>query len=430
MKRGIISALVIILLSMLLQGCLQQAALPEGDTAEASSVVAKAYEAPEPKFIEVSIAAVGDIMVHGPQLRAQFNLASNSYDFTNNFKYVEKYLKASDIAIGNLETTFGGAERGYSSFPMFNTPDELAAALRKAGFRVLSTANNHALDTGKNGLIRTLEVLRENHLIPIGTRASLDEKGYYVSNVKGISIGFTAYTFETPRQGEYKALNALKIPKDTEALIDTFSYEYLEEDLAKIKDRINLIKEEGAELVVVSIHWGNEYRRASNDYQKRIAEALADFGADIIFGSHPHVLQPIQLIQSKHRSEPTLVCYSLGNFLSNQRYEIISNRYTEDGLIVNVKVKKDLSDNSVSISQVEYAPTWIHRFNKDGKVIYEILPLLDALENEAFYELTSTDSRWRAQNSLSNTQSIIDLSYGKIVPYRLLNEIETEVLQY
>jgi len=410
---------MVILLSVFITGCLQQVFLAEQAVLE-ESIEDEADD--EPAISEISITAVGDIMVHGPQLKAQYNPISKDYDFRNNFKYVEPYFKSSDLVIGNLETTFGGGDQGYSSFPMFNTPDALAAALKEAGFHVLSTANNHTLDTGKKGLLRTLEVLRDNDLVPVGTRSNEAEKGYSVTEINGIRLGVTALTYETPKWGEYRTLNAIKIPKDTEALIDTFGYENLQEDLLRLEERIQLMRQEEAEFIIVYIHWGNEYKREANQYQKSIAKTLADFGVDIIFGSHPHVLQPIELIQSSFREEPTLVFYSLGNFLSNQRYEILSNRYTEDGLIVNVKLQKDFSTNKIKLREVSYMPTWIHRYHSHGRIQYEILPLLDALENEGAYNLVSSDSKWRAKNSLINTQEIIKLSYNKIIPFKLFKD--------
>ena len=412
-KRIYFKLLMVILLSILVTGCYQQVFLVDQVVLEEEL---DEEELDKPQFRELSITAVGDIMVHGPQLKAQFNPTTKDYDFRNNFKYVEPYFKSSDLVIGNLETTFGGGDLGYSSFPMFNTPDTLAVALKEAGFNVLSTANNHTLDTGKKGVIRTLEVLRANELIPVGTRSNEADKGYYVTEINGIRIGITALTYETPKWGEYRTLNAIKIPKDTEALIDSFGYENLQEDLLRLEERIQLMRQEEAEFIIVYIHWGNEYQRGANQYQKSIAKTLADFGVDIIFGSHPHVLQPIELIQSSFREEPTLVFYSLGNFLSNQRYEIISNRYTEDGIIVNVKLQKNMSTNAIKLQEVAYMPTWVHRFHRQGRVEYEILPLFDVFGKEEEYYLNNRDSKWRVENSLKNTDEIIRQSYDGLKP--------------
>ncbi len=415
--------ILLLLLAMFVAGCRQEAIMVDQEAPEEQHEEKKP---PAPKLKDINIMAVGDIMVHGPQLKAQYDSASKTYDFRNNFKHVKGYFEASDLVIGNLETTFGGEALGYSSFPMFNTPDALAEALRDAGIDVVSTANNHTFDTGKEGIIRTLEVLEQNEILAVGTRRHREEKGYCVTEVNETKVGITAYTYETPRWGQHKTLNALKISKDVEPLIDSFGYEYLQEDLLKISERIGQMRHEGAELVIVYIHWGNEYQRRANAYQKQIAEVLADFGADIIFGSHPHVLQEVELLQSSHRDSPTLVVYSLGNFLSNQRYEILSNRYTEDGLMINVKLQKDFATNKISLKEVSYMPTWVHRFHRSGKAEYEILPLFDALAAEEDYHLISKDSKWRAGNSVKNTEEIIGISYEGLIPFKKISSYRGE----
>lgn len=293
-----------------------------------------------PAFKTIVISGVGDIMVHGPQISAQFQPETKTYDFRNNFQYIKPFIQKADISIANLETTFAGAERGYSSFPQFNTPDALADSLVDAGFNAISTANNHTYDTGTVGVKRTLSVLWERGLKTMGTRQRPEEKSYVILEEKGIKVGLTAFTYETPRWEGHKTINALKLSEEAAGLIDTFSYEYLEEDLERIKQRIQDMRAEGAEIIVFYIHWGEEYQREPNDYQRKIAQRLSDLGVDIIFGSHPHVVQPIEIIESQVNQHQTLVVYSMGNFLSNQRYEILKNRYTEDGLMVSVTLKK------------------------------------------------------------------------------------------
>ena len=352
--------------------------------------------------ITLQITAVGDIMVHGPQLKAQWNEQAKTHDFHNNFQFVKAYIQQADLALCNLETTFGGKERGYSSFPLFNSPDTLADALREAGFHGASTANNHTLDTGLAGVLRTLDVLEEKEIAAFGTRRNTSESSFQILEHKGIKIGLTAYTYETPPWGEFKTLNAIKIPKGAEALIDSFGYQALTKELEKLKERIQQMKAEGAELVIFYLHWGNEYEQEPNPVQRQIAQYLAEEGADIIFGSHPHVLQPMELIQTAEKE--TLVVYSMGNFLSNQRYEILKNRHTEDGIIVNVLLRKDRQNAPLKIEGVTYIPTWIHRYRKGQKLVFEILPLPAALEKPDAYNLTTAkDSLWRAENSLKNT---------------------------
>ena len=375
-----------------------------------------------PVFLKIT--AVGDIMVHGPQLRAQWNERTKTHDFHNNFQFVTDHLQQADLALCNLETTFGGEDRGYTSFPMFNSPDSLADALKAAGFHGASTTNNHTLDTGVPGMLRTLDVLREKGIQTVGTRKDPSEDAFQVIERKGIKIGLTAYTYETPLWGTFKTINAIKIPKEAEALIDTFGYGSLEHDLEKMKERIQQMRAAGAEVIVFYLHWGNEYEREPNTLQRQIASYLAEQGVDIIFGSHPHVLQSIEYIQTPDKE--TLVVYSMGNFLSNQRYEILKNRYTEDGMIVNIHLRKNTSDSPVAIEAVTYIPTWIHRYTKEKKLVYEILPLPMALEQPEKYNLSAAkDSLWRAENSLKNTVTMMEKRLNERISMLTVEEKKT-----
>ena len=283
-----------------------------------------------PVYARVTIAAVGDVMVHSPQFKAQYQRETGLYDFTNNFRFIKPYLLQPDLALANLETTFGGEALGYSGFPRFNTPDSLADALKDAGFDLIVTTNNHTLDTGMSGVFRTIDILRERGLQVIGTRKPEDEKSYIVKESNGIKIGFSAYTFETPRVSGKKTINGIVLPPEYADLIDSFSCHDLENELLKMKGRIEAMREEGAEFIVFYLHWGEEYQREPNRTQRKIATALANYGVNLIFGSHPHVLQPIEYVLSEDGSKAALV-FSLGNFLSSQRYELLKKKYTEDG---------------------------------------------------------------------------------------------------
>ncbi len=368
---------------------------------------------PVPQSTEILIAAVGDIMVHSTQIRAQHDGESGKYDFTNNFQFVKPYISNAHLALANLETTFAGKSRGYSGYPMFNSPDYLADALKDTGFDVISTANNHSIDTGKEGLIRTVEVLQERGLEVAGTRSSESQSGFLIKNVEDIKVGISAYTYETPRQGGFRALNGIPMSKELEKLVDSFCYDNLEEDLAKMEKRVNKKKEQGAELIVFYLHWGTEYQRKANSYQEKIARALHQYGVDIIFGSHPHVLQPVDFLDCGEGGKQTLVIYSMGNFISNQRYETLGNRYTEDGIIFYVTVKKDFASEQVTIEQVSYTPTWVNRYREQGEWTYEILPLSHVLESKPDYNIHNENLAWRVRNSKENTVSLIE---GDLLP--------------
>ncbi|MDW7675026.1 MAG: CapA family protein [Bacillota bacterium] len=314
----------------------------------------------EPDIVKtITIAAVGDIMGHMPQVNAAYIKDERKYDFTDNFAEVRYVFVSSDIVVGNLETTLAGPDRGFSGYPMFNTPDELAGALAWAGFDVLSTANNHSLDRGESGVLRTLEVLKQHDLLTVGTASSEEDRdSSKIMSREGINVGFLAYTYGT---------NGIPIPMGKDYLVNLIDEELIANDIAKIRTKVDL--------VVVSMHWGNEYQREPNASQEELARKLIGWGADIILGSHPHVVQPmefIEVIQEDGEARTGFVIYSLGNFISNQR-----DRYRDSGVILQIDVEKNFTSNKLEISEVNYISTWVHKYYFNNKWNYRILPTED-----------------------------------------------------
>lgn len=393
-----------------------------------TNAVEESSKKEEKKTSEILISAVGDILVHETQLQAQFNKETKQYDFTNNFKYVKPYIKNANLAIANLETVLGGPEKGYTGYPTFNSPDSIVDALKDTGFNLLTTANNHALDGGSKGFFRTNNILREKSIDYIGSKASSQDNSFIVKDVEGIKVGVSNYTFETAKTGGNKTINSVKIPKEVEGLIDTFNYQGFKEDIPRIKERIKVMKEKGAEVIIFCMHWGEEYQRQPNKQQKDIAQELANDGVDIILGGHPHVLQPIEYIKSKVDDRETLVVYSMGNFISNQRYEILKQRYSEDGIIVNIKIKKDLNANKISIEDVTYVPTWVNRYSKNNNFVYEIVPLFDALSNKDKFNLFNEETVSRAEMSKQSTVSLIDSASTKVTHTLGLSDAAIEAM--
>lgn len=377
---------------------------------------------------EIQITAVGDILIHESQLEAQYNKETKQYDFRNNYEFVKPYIKRADLAIANLETVLGGGENGYTGYPVFNSPDEVVDALKDSGFNLLTTANNHILDGGSKGFLRTVKTLKDKGIDFVGTKGSKEEESFLIKDVHGIKIGIANYTFETPKVNGAKTINSIKIPREIDGLIDTFNYQNINDDINSMKERIKIIRDRGAEVIIFYIHWGEEYQRQPNKYQKDIAQKLANLGVDIIFASHPHVLQPIETIKSQVDNKETLVVYSMGNFISNQRSEILKQSYSEDGIIVNVKIKKNFDTNKVDIEQYSYIPTWVNRYTRDNNFVYEIVPLFDALNNKQKYNLISEDAVKRAENSEQHTLSLIDTPQSKLAHTETINDKDIEVM--
>ncbi|WP_052447381.1 CapA family protein [Clostridium polynesiense] len=363
----------------------------------------------------IRITAVGDILVHETQLASQYDAEKKKYDFKDNFEYVKPYIEEADYAIANLETTLAGEKEKFTGFPIFNSPDEILDALSYSGFNLLSAANNHILDKGASGLIRTAKVVKNKGFDLMGIKEKAEDKSYVVKEIKGIKFGFTNYVFETDKKGNVRTLNSLKIPNTALELFDRFNYSELEKDYKKMQDRIKEMKSQGAEVIIFSMHWGNEYERKPNDHQKRIANKLADMGVDVIIGGHPHVLQPMEYIDSKVSNKKTLVLYSLGNFLSNQRREIINNKYPEDGIIVNIDFKKQ-GASGVELESVSYIPTWVCRQPIKGeKYSYKIIPLNEVVEGKIEVFKEDDENHNKAQESYNETISLFESFNSKAV---------------
>lgn len=278
------------------------------------------------------------------------------------------------MALCNIETTFAGKEKGYSGYPMFNAPDEMAQALAKAGFDIAVTANNHTLDTGSDGLFRTLEVLKQNGLLTAGTHQE-SEPRFALAEVKGIKVGIVAYTYETPQANGRRTINAGLIPERALPCLNSFGYETLQQDMPQILQDIQDARGAGAQVVICVMHWGQEYHEQPSDIDKNLAMQLASGGADVIFASHPHVIQPVEILTAADgRQVP--VFYSMGNFLSNQRRETLDsrNRKTEDGMIATVRLQ--VREGKVSLLKTSVLSTWVNRYDSNGKKTYNIIPII------------------------------------------------------
>ena len=354
-------------------------------------------EEEKPKDITISLAVVGDIMCHDTNYKDAYNSETKTYDFSHVFTNVADKLRNADLTIGNLETTFAGSDRGYSGYPTFNTPDELATNLKDLGFDVLSTSNNHSLDKGYSGLTRTLEVLDENGISHMGTYSSEESsEEILVKDVNGVKIAFLAYTYGT---------NGIPIPSGKEYCVNLIDKDKIKADLEKAKAL-------DVDLISVSMHWGNEYRLKSTTEQENLADFLFENGADIILGSHPHVLEPMErstITLDDGTTKDGFLIYSLGNFISGQ-----TKQYTNHSIILNITLTKHAEGN-ITIDDVSYTPTYV---DNRGSSADERFKILDINQSISAYEAGDTSISKSLYNKLT---AALDAT-NKILARRYINK--------
>ncbi|SOC43856.1 poly-gamma-glutamate synthesis protein (capsule biosynthesis protein) [Salinicoccus kekensis] len=345
---------------------------------------------------EITISTVGDIMVHDEQYWGAYVEETDSYDFKPWFEHVKPYLEEADLAIGNFETTVAGEDRGYTGYPLFNTPDEIVEDVKYAGFDALVTSNNHSLDMGAQGVERTVQMLEEADLDVVGTYDGAPEERHVIREVDGIRVAMLAFT---------EMLNGMEGPYTDEEvynMIDVISEENLTE-------AIDAAKADDPDIILTYMHWGPEYVEEPSDYQKEYAQFLADQGVDLIIGSHPHVIQRAEYLESADGESESFVVYSLGNFISNQRLETIGPDFepNEDGVILNFDIEKDHESGETVVADVHYTPTWVYRHSdtNDTPFDYEILPVEDFQDDENL----PADIRERLDRSLERTHSRLNL---------------------
>ena len=342
------------------------------------------------KYTEITFLTAGDIMYHRPQIRvAATNSSWSEGDYTPNMKYVKSIVEAADFATANLETVYGGPEIGYTQaqFPLFNAPDCTADSIAWAGFDLLFTANNHCYDRGHNGIIRTLDVLDAKGLDHIGTRKSTEERTYKVVDVKGTKLGLMDFTYESGTDSETVRINGNSINPNDVTLIDSFDENNPQSLYDRVQTRMQEMKGEGADLIIVYLHWGVEYDLNPSTQQNEIAQKLCDMGVDAIIASHPHVIQPVKVITSTDGTRTMPCIFSMGNYISNQTRDRVAQeahgnaRHCENGIMPIFTIRK-YSNGETYITNIQYYSTWVKIGNQ-----YYIIPVEPALSDPGAYGL-------------------------------------------
>ncbi len=313
--------------------------------------------------------AVGDIMTHSMIVKHALQ-KDGSYDFVPYFADVAPVLSQGDFVLGNFETRVAGQDKGWLYYPRFNAPDSLAPAIAGAGFSLLCTANNHCMDMGAQGVIRTNRILEQNGLLQTGTAASAEDAAIIrILEKNGVRLAVLAYTYGT---------NGMPIPKDKPWMVNLIDREVIRRDIAKTRK----LK---ADFVAVFLHYGTEYVRHPDGQQKKLVGDVLGYGADIVLGSHPHVAQPMEMVRIN--GQDRAVIYSMGNFLANQL-----QKYTYLGVIFSMDLCIE-PDGSKRLINVQALPTKTIRDRQPGHACFRILPIQRTLENSATAALGKKELR-------------------------------------
>ncbi len=351
---GIISCLILIITSTIIVFLLYSNPSP-------SEIVFKVQEHQMQKQLVIpkdfkstaTLTAVGDILIHSPLYKTA--KTDSGYDFTPMFAEVKPYLEKADITFANQETMIGGSELGLSTYPNFNSPFEVALALQDSGVDIVSIANNHTLDRGEKAIQNALAYYNSIGLQYTGGYSSIEDSNI-LRTIKrnGITFSFLAYTYGT---------NGIPVPRDKPYLVNLIELTKIDQEIQQAKGI--------SDVVVVSLHFGNEYQRIPSVEQKEIATSVINFGADIIIGHHPHVLQPMEWIETES-GHKGFVAYSLGNFLSGQQ-----SIYREIGGILTLTINKEVrnGETKITVANPEFISTYVSRPYK-----FKVVPLKNGTE--------------------------------------------------
>lgn len=331
----------------------------------------------------ITLFFIGDVMQHSPQITGAWDTLKKDFDYLPCFQYIRPYWAKADYVLANLETTL--ADNNFSGYPQFCAPWQLARDLKECGIDILTTNNNHSCDKGHQGIRQTIYYLDSLQIPHTGTfldsMAWMREMPLYIRHGK-FKIAVLSYTYGT---------NGIPVTNgQVVSMIDTLM-------MARQIEKALL---DTATNIIAIVHWGIEYEIKQNAEQTRLADFLHANGADIVIGSHPHVVQPLEYVR-KGNDTCGVTVYSLGNFISNQ-----SKRYTNGGIGLQLKLSRD---NQKCRYQMQYLSNYVYRPLENGTRRYYIIPEPDAVR------LLGTNDSSLYQVFFRDTEAIINSRADKYV---------------
>ncbi len=328
------------------------------DDEEAAGLELESEQPLEPIVSTITFAAIGDVLIHRPIYR-EAEQKDGTYNFTPVFAQVRNVMQQPDLLIANQETMIGGKEIGLSTYPSFNSPHEVGDALKEAGVDFVTLANNHTLDRGEKAIQSALNYWDELQMPYTGAyKNAEDQSRIRTIESGGITFAVLAYTYGT---------NGIPVPKGKDYLVNLIHVDKIKADVERAQAM--------SDIVVVAMHWGNEYEDLPNKEQQTLAKKLADMGVDIIIGNHPHVLQPPAWVEGQD-GHKTFVFYSLGNFVSSQ--EGLKKRIGGIGFL-DIEMTTTGETKTIEIKNPAFMPTYMYYNNWRN---YKIVPMELATASE------------------------------------------------
>ena len=350
------------------------------------------------------IMANGDLLYHIPIYRTALK-EDGTYDFHENFEYVKPWLKQADLVIGDFEGTVN-KDHYLAGYPLFNAPGEVMDAIKDAGLQVLDLAHNHILDSQIEGVFSTADAIEKAGMTPIGvyTHEPREKAPIVIKEVNGIKIALLAYSYGFNGIEEY---------------ISKEDYDNHLSDLNEDKMKAEIERaEKEADITVIMPQMGIEYQLEPTEEQKQLYHKMIDWGADIIFGGHPHVVEPAETVEKD--GDKKLIIYSMGNFISNQRIETMQDeenaKWTERGVLMDVTIKKKAGKTIIETAQVH--PSWVNRtpkgtYSPEGYplYLYQTYILEDFIEGGKYRSQLDEDTKERIDTAYKEMNEHVGLKW-------------------
>ena len=350
------------------------------------------------------IMANGDLLYHDI-IYISAKKADGTYDFHENFEYVKPWLKQADLVLGDFEGTVN-KDHYLAGYPLFNAPGEVMDAIKDAGYQVLDLAHNHILDSQIEGVVSTADAIEKAGMTPVGvyTHESRDKAPLVIKEVNGIKVAILAYSY---------GFNGI------EQSISQEDYNRYLSDLDEDKMKAEIERaEKEADITVIMPQMGVEYQIEPTEEQKKLYHKMIDWGADIIFGGHPHVVEPAETVEKD--GDKKLIIYSMGNFISNQRIETMQDvenaKWTERGILMDVTIKKKSGKTTIETAKAH--PSWVSRTPKGGYspegyplYLYQTYILEDFIEGGKYRSQLDEATKERIDTAYKEMNEHVDLKW-------------------